>query len=195
MNKIVAPILLGSLVATALAGCVLVTGQTTQAQHSMMGGDSDTDTDGAKAFDMNDVMFAQMMIPHHEQAVELATLAETHTTNPKILDLAARIKAAQAPEISQMRGWLKTAGMGMSGSDNMAMPGLVSDADMATIKAASGAKFDKLFLVHMIAHHEGAITMANDVLKTSTNDEVISLAKTIVTSQQAEIDEMKALLG
>ncbi|MEY4313170.1 MAG: hypothetical protein RLZZ319_679, partial [Actinomycetota bacterium] len=109
MRKIVAPLALASLLTVGLAGCIILPGQTTDAQHGMMN-DGDADTDSVAAFDMNDVMFAQMMIPHHEQAVELATLAESNTTNPKILDLASRITSAQAPEIELMKGWLESAG-------------------------------------------------------------------------------------
>lgn len=87
MRKTIAPIALASLLTIGLAGCVILPGQTTEAQHGMMN-DGDSDADSASAFDMNDVMFAQMMIPHHKQAVELATIAESNTTNPKILDLA-----------------------------------------------------------------------------------------------------------
>ncbi len=195
MRKLVAPFALASLLVVGLAGCVIVPGQTTDAQHGGMMNDGDSDSDTSSSFDMNDVMFAQMMIPHHEQAVELATLAEANTTNPKILDLASRIKSAQAPEIEQMKGWLDSAGAGMDMNHSMPMAGIVSEKDMATIRNAMGAEFDGLFLVHMIAHHQGAIDMAKDVVETSTNDEVITLANNIITSQQAEIDEMNALLG
>jgi uncharacterized protein (DUF305 family) len=148
-------------------------------------------------FDAADVMFAQMMIPHHSQAVELASLAEANTTNPVILDLASRIKGAQQPEIDTMTAWLATAGSSAvdHGSHGMSMPGMVSAADMAALEKATGSEFDALFLSHMIQHHEGAIDMANDVLATTKNDDVAALATAIVAAQTAEIDEMYALLG
>ena len=194
MKRYLASLTITSLLAFGVAGCALIPGDTTDAQHGMTH-DGDADTDTAASFDANDVMFAQMMLPHHQQAIDLATLAETNTTNPRILDLASRIKAAQSPEIDAMTGWLESAGVDMEMGHTMPMPGIVSEADMNAIRAASGAEFDGLFLVHMIAHHQGAIEMAKTVLATTTNDEVVALANEIITAQQAEIDEMNALLG
>jgi uncharacterized protein (DUF305 family) len=145
-------------------------------------------------FSMNDIMFAQMMIPHHEQAVELASLAETNTDYVIILDLASRVKSAQQPEIDEMRAWLTEAGFDVEMGHTMAMPGLVSDADMAEIENAQGDEFDVLFLTHMIAHHKGAVDMADDVLASTTSPRVRELATAIVESQAAEIAEMEALL-
>ena len=199
MNKFVAPIALSAVLALNLGGCstdlmgFFNQGGETQAQQPT----STTAPTFAQPFDMNDVMFAQMMIPHHSQAVELATLAEANTTTPAILDLAARIKGAQQPEIDIMTAWLTSAGAMMDGhgAHGMAMPGLVSDADMSALENAKGTEFDALFLSHMIQHHEGAITMANDVLLTTENDDVKSLASAIVAAQTAEIAEMHVLLG
>ena len=199
MHKIVAPIALTALLALSLGGCssdlfgFLNHGKETQAQLPP----STTAPTFAQPFDANDVMFAQMMIPHHSQAVELATLAETNTTTLAILDLAARIKGAQQPEIDTMTAWLAAAGAMVNGhgSHGMSMPGLVSDADMAVLEKATGAEFDALFLSHMIQHHEGAIDMANDVLATTQNDDVRALANAIVAAQTAEIVEMSGLLG
>lgn len=199
MNKIVAPIALSALLALSLGGCssdlfgFLNQGGETQAQHP-----TTTPTPAfAQPFDANDIMFAQMMIPHHSQAVELATLAEANTTTPAILDLAARIDGAQHTEIHTMEAWLAAAGSSADGhgAHGMSMPGLVSDADMALLEQATGVKFDALFLSHMIQHHEGAIDMANDVLATTMNDDVRALATAIVAAQTAEIAEMSSLLG
>lgn len=191
MRKILLPIVLTGMLSIGLSGCVINLGDTSTAQHGMMDGDSDADS---SAYSMNDIMFAQMMIPHHEQAVELATIAETNTTNPAILDLAARIKNAQQPEIEQMQAWLDDDNAGMDMSHNMAMPGIVSDEDMATIRAAKDAEFDSLFLTHMIAHHKGAIEMVNDLVADSANPEVKALGQAIVKAQTAEIDEMQTML-
>ncbi|MBJ7434092.1 MAG: DUF305 domain-containing protein [Microbacteriaceae bacterium] len=195
MNKLVAPIALSAVLALSLGGCssdlfgFLNQGGETQAEKPT--------TVPGSTFDMNDVMFAQMMIPHHSQAVELAALAEANTTTAAILDLAARIKGAQQPEIDTMTAWLAAAGSSAvdHGSHGMSMPGMVSDADMAMLEQATGAEFDALFLAHMIQHHEGAIDMANDVLATTANDEVAALATAIVAAQTAEIAEMTGLLG
>jgi len=195
MNKFVAPIALSAVLALSLGGCssdlfgFLNQGGETQAEKPT--------TVPGSTFDMNDVMFAQKMIPHHSQAVELAALAEANSTNPVILDLAGRIDGVQHTEIHTMEAWLASAGSSADehGSHGMSMPGMVSDADMAMLEQATGAEFDALFLAHMIQHHEGAIDMANDVLATTTNDDVAALATAIVAAQTAEIAEMRTLLG
>ena len=168
----------------ALAGCSVNADEVTPPENSQ----------ASTEFSMNDIMFAQMMIPHHEQAVELASLAETNTDYVIILDLASRIKRAQQPEIDEMRAWLTEVGVDVEMGHSMSMPGLVSDADMAEIENAQGDEFDVLFLTHMIAHHEGAVEMANDVLASTTSPRVRDLATAIVESQTAEIAEMEALL-
>ncbi|MEU9507024.1 DUF305 domain-containing protein [Micromonospora sp. NPDC048170] len=165
------------------------------------GGPSAT-ASGAATFGDADAMFAQMMIPHHRQAVEMADLAETRAADPEVKKLAAEIKAAQAPEIATMSGWLAawgrpvpSPGAEMPHMDHGGMPGMMSDADMKKLAAASGREFDKQFLTLMIAHHEGAVTMARDELARGVNAEAKAMAGQIVSSQQAEIDTMKKILG
>lgn len=189
MRTTLTTLALAASLTLGISGCVVVSHD---GDHGMM---SDSNDQSANAMDMNDIMFAQMMIPHHEQAVELATLAESNTTTVAVLDLAARIKAAQAPEIELMKGWLDDAGVGESMMDDMPMQGIVGDADMDKLRAARGKAFDRLFLTRMIAHHEGAIVMAKNVLGTSENANVETLAHNIIDSQTAEIAEMKGLLG
>lgn len=149
------------------------------------------------AFDQMDIMFAEMMIPHHSQAVTMSDYALSNTTNPEILSLAEKIKAAQAPEISQMEGWLTASGIDPAsvdlGAHAMHMDGMLSDAQLAELEAATGADFDKLYLTYMIQHHEGAITMAQMVLN-SANPEAKKLGDDITSTQQQEIDYMKQLL-
>ncbi|MCX4387017.1 DUF305 domain-containing protein [Micromonospora peucetia] len=164
------------------------------------GGPSATAT-GAAAFGDADAMFAQMMIPHHQQAVEMADLAATRAADPEVKRLAAEIKAAQAPEIATMSGWLTawgrpvpSPGAEMPHMDH-GMPGMMSDADMTKLAAASGREFDRQFLTMMIAHHEGAVTMARDEIAKGVNAEAKALAGQIVSSQQAEIDTMRKILG
>ncbi|WP_214319713.1 DUF305 domain-containing protein [Nonomuraea sediminis] len=142
-----------------------------------------------------DVMFAQMMIPHHEQAVEMADLAATRAQNKEIKDLAAKIKAAQDPEIQTMRGWLEAWGKpAPSGGMSHDMPGIMSKADMKKLESAKGAAFDRLFARLMIAHHNGAIDMARTEQAQGSNDQAKSLAKTIESAQQAEVTQMQSLL-
>ncbi|SCL25207.1 Uncharacterized conserved protein, DUF305 family [Micromonospora nigra] len=157
-------------------------------------------TAGAAPFGDADVMFAQMMIPHHQQAVEMADLAATRAADPEVKSLAADIKAAQGPEIDAMSGWLTTwgrpvpsPGAEMPHMDH-AMPGMMSDADMAGLTKASGRDFDRKFLTMMIAHHEGAIEMARSETATGTSPEAKAMAQQIATSQQKEIALMRGIL-
>ena len=147
-----------------------------------------------------DAMFAQMMIPHHEQAVEMSTLAETRASSPQIKELAAEIKAAQQPEIDQMTAWLEEWGMPvMSGMDAMGehgghgMSGMLTDEQMQQLADAQGPEFDRLFAEFMILHHEGAIDMAEDVVD-SKDPRVAALAQAILTTQAEEIAQMRAFL-
>ena len=143
-----------------------------------------------------DVTFAQSMIPHHTQAVEMAQLVMDKGSSAEVKALGERIKAAQSPEIEQMRGWLTAWGAPetMAGMD-MGGQGMMSKTEMASFSALSGAALDRKFLETMTAHHEGAITMANVEQTTGKDTAAIALANSIVTSQEAEIKEMKALLA
>jgi uncharacterized protein (DUF305 family) len=152
-------------------------------------------------FNDADVMFAQMMIVHHQEAVEMAAMADGRAASTEVKDLAGKIKAAQQPEIDTMTGWLtawgkapmpdKTGGMDHGG----AMPGDMSDADMAALHDAKGAAFDKQFLTLMVKHHEGAIEMAQEQVDKGSNPQAKALAAKIVTDQQAEIATMKQILA
>lgn len=147
-----------------------------------------------------DVEFAQMMIAHHQQAVQMSTLAETRANDPELKQLAAQIKAAQQPEIDTMTGWLTTWGQptAQPSGHNMpgmgAMPGMMSDAEMQQLQAAKGADFDRMFARMMIAHHSGAIQMANDELKNGDNTDAKTLAQQVVTSQSAEVTQLQKIL-
>jgi uncharacterized protein (DUF305 family) len=146
-------------------------------------------------FDADDVMFAQMMIVHHEQAVEMSELAQANTSNPEILALAGAIGGTQQAEINTMQSWLTAAGASDSHMHDMEMPGLADQRTMEDLAASTDAMFDALFLIAMIQHHEGAIAMANDVLATTVNDDVAALGTAIVAGQTAEITAIYTLLG
>lgn len=147
------------------------------------------------AFNDADVAFAQEMIPHHSQAVEMATLALDRSDNSAILGLAGRIQKAQDPEIEQMRTWLTSWDMPEMDNemDGMAMNGMMSADDMTALTAASGPGFDAMFVTMMIQHHEGAITMAKSLITEGSDPQVRTLAEGVITAQEAEIAEMKAL--
>jgi uncharacterized protein (DUF305 family) len=153
-------------------------------------------TDGARA---GDIGFAQMMVPHHEQAVEMADIAQSKTSaSTDIKNLAAGVKTAQDPEIQLMKGWLTLWGTStnstVSGMDHGSTHGMMNDTDLATLRQAESAAFDRQWLTMMIQHHRGAVTAAQQVLTTSTNPDVKALANAIITSQQAEITTMQQLL-
>ncbi|MGV0745539.1 DUF305 domain-containing protein [Mycolicibacterium sp. XJ870] len=170
---------------------------------------------GAEAHNDADVMFAQHMIPHHRQAVEMSDmLLAKQGIDARVTDLATQIRAAQAPEIEQMQGWLKqwgnppmppmpsgdTAHGGMEHGDMgdggmPGMQGMMSEADMTALQNAQGVEAAKLFLTQMIAHHEGAITMAQDEIDDGQFPAAVEMARTIVTTQQQEIDTMRGILG
>jgi uncharacterized protein (DUF305 family) len=171
-----------------------------EATVNVPGGSSATDA----TFNPADVAFAQGMIPHHEQAVVMSTLAldPARSAGPKVKDLATRIQAAQGPEIQTMTGWLTAwkqplvmAGMeGMEGMEGMAMNGMMSAEEMTALSAATGDGFDKMWLEMMVRHHEGAVTMSKTEQTSGKSPEAVALAAQIVTAQEAEITEMKALL-
>lgn len=195
MKKLVAPLAISALLVTGLAGCsvdfgALLTGggQTTAEQP---GGDSGSE---AQPLDPQDIMFLQMMIVHHGQAIELADLALANTSTPEIIDLATRIKAAQEPEIATMTSWLENAGASVEGHV-MEMDGMVEPETMAELASLTDSAFDALFLMSMIQHHQGAIDMSSDIASMTSNDDLAAFADTIRESQSAEIDEMNLLLG
>ncbi|OHX01562.1 DUF305 domain-containing protein [Micromonospora sp. WMMB235] len=159
-----------------------------------------------------DVMFAQMMIPHHQQAVAMADLAPTRASDSELKNLAAKIKAAQDPEITTMKGWLTawgkptdlpsdhsmpgmsaTPGHGMPGMD-AGMPGMMSEQQMTDLAAAKGPAFDKMFAEMMIAHHKGAIDMARTEQADGSNPEAKALAAKIASDQAAEVQTLQKIL-
>lgn len=161
--------------------------------------------DGAE-FNATDVAFAQGMIPHHAQAIQMADMALDISTNPDVTALAEQIKAAQDPEIDQMTTWLTDwdqtvpdpgAPMddNMEGAGGMMMTGMMSEADMARLGNATGTDFDRMFLEMMILHHEGAIEMAEQELADGKYQPTKDLAQAVITGQQAEIEEMNTLIA
>ncbi|MDP9889924.1 DUF305 domain-containing protein [Pseudarthrobacter enclensis] len=145
-----------------------------------------------------DIMFAQMMIPHHSQAVEMSDIILAKSGMPaEVAALATKIKAAQAPEIQQMTGWLAGWGIPTAMGDHSGhgMTGMVDDAGIEKLKSATGADAAKLFLEQMIGHHEGAIEMAQQEISAGKSPDAVKLGHDIVDAQQAEITRMKQLLA
>lgn len=144
---------------------------------------------------MNEFMFAEMMIPHHQQAVDMSDLALKKSTNPSILDLAQRIKDAQSAEIVQMKTWLggESSNSMMSDHSGHSMGGMLTEEEFSKLESATGIEFDKLFLEGMIVHHEGAIDMSR-MIKDTPTEEVNIFGLNVVEVQSAEIREMKEIL-
>lgn len=145
-----------------------------------------------------DIAFAQMMIPHHAQAVEMSDIILAKTGIPaEVMGLATRIKDAQAPEIEAMTGWLETWNQPTMMSDHSghSMGGMVDAQGIDELKAAEGTEAAKLFLTQMVGHHEGAVSMAKQELSVGKYPEAVELSRAIITSQEAEIAEMKDLLA
>jgi uncharacterized protein (DUF305 family) len=187
-------------IALALAGCATTAGGGSGMPGMDHGGGSSSSpaTTVQGEFNAADSMFAMMMIPHHEQAIEMSDVILAKTgVDQDVLDLAQQIKDAQAPEIELMQSWLDDWGMpssgGMDGMDHG--NGMMSDDDMAALEAAEGADAARLFLQQMIEHHEGAIDMAQDVLDDGANPEVLALAERIISAQTDEIATMERLLA
>jgi uncharacterized protein (DUF305 family) len=211
----------------ALAGIVLAAGgllagcTATASNMGSMPGMSHSSSTPAASHNAQDVMFAQMMLVHHEGAIAMADLAPARAASTQVKDLASQIKAAQQPEIVEMTAWLKAwgaptampgsgstptpsassmAGMDMStpmptdSSGMGTMPGMTPQ-DMASLQAASGAAFDKLFLTLMIQHHQGAVTMAQQEQSGGMDGAAKKLADSIVTSQTKQISNMKGMLA
>lgn len=141
-----------------------------------------------------DEMFVTMMLPHHQQAVEMSEMVlEKDGLDPRVADLAERIRDAQAPEIEQLQGWLDEWGVDASGGGHSG-GGMMSEDDMQALEDADGAEAGPLFLQQMVAHHEGAVEMAETEVADGQHPDVVALAQQIADAQSAEIAEMEQLL-
>ena len=149
-----------------------------------------------------DVMFTTMMIPHHQQAVEMSDTLLTKTgVDERVTKLAKAIKAAQGPEIEQMQGWLGAWGVpepekGMGGMGGMGHDdGMMSPEEMTALETAPGPKASKMYLTQMLAHHKGALTMAQQEIDEGKFPDAIQLAKDIKRTQTEEITTMNDILA
>ncbi|MDL9946637.1 DUF305 domain-containing protein [Gordonia sp. ABSL11-1] len=195
-----------STAAALFAGCSTSDDEPTTPSASMEhgGAHSAAPTSSSESATHNaaDVTFNQMMIPHHEQAVEMAGLVRGRSTDPALLELATRIADAQQPEIDEMTARLSGWGIDAAGGGHAAggheghdMSGMMSESDMSALTAARGAEFDRLWLEGMIRHHQGAVEMADDELASGIDGPSRALAEQVRKAQQAEIDEMRRMLG
>ena len=196
-----------AITAAGLALAAVLTACGSSDESSMDGMDnSGSDTSSASSTsDTADVTFAQLMIPHHEQAIEMADLALKYAKSTEVRQLATQIQSAQGPEIEQMTQWLQDWGartampssdgdMGGMDMGGMESDGMMTEGEMESLAASRGSEFDRMWLRMMIAHHEGAIAMAQQVLGTTNTDAVAALAEDIIQAQQTEIETMQELL-
>jgi uncharacterized protein (DUF305 family) len=186
--------------ALALAACGGTGGKSTG--HAMNGHSMNGRSVGAGSMppatrhNGQDVMFAQMMIPHHQQAITMSRQATAKASSPDVKRLAVQIEKAQQPEIDKMTGWLKVWGASMPSPGGMHMgEGMMSEQDMKRLGTLSGRDFDRAFLQMMIRHHQGAVAMAGTERAQGSNADAKALAGSITDAQSTEIATMRNLLN
>ena len=189
-NSVFKPVIAGLvalIMVMALTGCSkdASKGMDHEGHSSMASGELSSD----------DIMFLQMMIPHHQQAIDMSDLALTKSSDSELLALAKDIRDGQGAEIVKMKAWLAGANAGMDPGHSMgdSMGGMLSDSELAALKAATGKSFDLLWLKGMTGHHDGAIDMAA-MIEDADNDEIKSFGQAIVTSQSAQNKQMAAMI-
>lgn len=187
-------------IAAALALGLTLAGCSASNNTGSSTGSSASSSSAASAHNDQDVMFAQMMLPHHKQAVEMSDmlLAKGDGVDPDVATLAKQIKAEQGPEITQLTSWLKGWGE-PTGSEHSttghSMSGMMSDSDMSDLDQASAEDAGKLFLQQMVQHHEGAVDMAKTEVDKGKNTDAVAMAKSIVSSQTEQITQMQDMLA
>lgn len=148
---------------------------------------------GPLAYTGADEMFLQMMIPHHQQAIDISNIALKTSRDSELLALAKTIIKAQSAEIVQMQSWLKDANVNPGMGHSMGMGGMLDDAELSALSAATGKTFDALWLKGMIGHHDGAIHMTT-MIKDASNPDIKAFGERVVKDQSAQIVQMQAML-
>ncbi|NEW40841.1 DUF305 domain-containing protein [Nocardia cyriacigeorgica] len=184
-------------VALTVAGC---SDDSTSATETTTSAAATTTSSIRTDFNDADVTFLQMMYPHHAQAVDMAKMVPSRTQNPQLLALATAIEGAQAPEMQQITTLLHSFGKSAPsaeghGGHGAQMPGMMTHEQMTALENATGPEFDRQWIQMMIEHHTGAIDMANTELADGVNADTKALATSIIAAQQAEIDQMRQMLG
>jgi uncharacterized protein (DUF305 family) len=179
--------LVALIMVMALAGC---------SKDGSMGMDHEGHSSEASGdLSSDEIMFLQMMIPHHQQAIDISDLALTKSADAELLALAKSIRDEQAAEIVTMKAWLDAAGADLDPGHSMGhgMGGMLGDSELAALKAATGKSFDLLWLKGMTGHHDGAIDMAA-MIENAKNPEIKSFGQAIVSSQSEQNKAMAAML-
>lgn len=208
MRKYLIGISAAAIVALA-AGCGSGESDTPAMNHGQTASSTPADSAGQAEHNDQDIAFAQGMIPHHQQAVDMAKMATERATDQKVKDLASRIEGAQEPEIQQLTGMLEAWGAptesteptestgssmpGMGHGDMSSGSGMMTDEEMQQLEQATGADFDRMWLQMMIEHHQGAVDMAKTELEKGSNADAKALAQAIIDAQEAEIGEMQGM--
>jgi uncharacterized protein (DUF305 family) len=181
--------LAGALLTGALMlALVACAGQSGGTGSSMIG------PSGTQVFNDVDVTFLQQMIMHHQKAIAMAKIAESRAKDPNVKQLASKIDAEQSPEIQTMTGWLRAWGKPAPTTTPRTMPSMMPGPNISATTGTQGAEFDRKFLQMMTAHHQAAVAMAKTEQASGANPEAKQLAKTIETSQTAEISQMQQVL-
>lgn len=195
------PLALG---ASALTLGLVLTG--CSAETPSTNGNTAPSTSASPLANAGDEMFVTMMIPHHQQAIDMADIVLSKDgLDPRVGDLAQQVKDAQGPEIERMLGWLEDWGVeydpdAMGGMDHGSMnpgggDGMMSEDEMTSLENADATDASRLFLEQMIMHHEGAIDMARTALEDAQNPDVLALAQQVIDDQASEITTMQSLLA
>jgi len=176
-----------AIVALSLSGCASASNKGMDHEGHLAQASGDLSSD--------DVMFLQMMIPHHQQAIDISDLALTKSADSELLALAKNIRDEQAAEIVKMKAWLDAAGadLEMDHGASHSMSGMLSDSELAALEKATGKSFDVLWLKGMTGHHDGAIHMAT-MIEDASNPEIKSFGQAIVTTQSAQNKQMAAMI-
>jgi uncharacterized protein (DUF305 family) len=203
----------GSLVVLVVAVAVLISGTSgTAFQQAPPGADPKPRPDLVRApYSDADVQFMAGMIPHHAQAVLMASMARSHQASPALQMMCERMLISQRDEIEYMRNWLRDRGQYVPAADathhkmkhgdmehDMLMPGMLTSEEMSALDKARGAEWDRLFMIGMIKHHMGALKMVDDLFETHgalQDDDLFKFASDIYADQQAEIERMEKMLN
>ena len=182
------------LVIAAIVGSVITVSACSTAATP---GTTGSSSSASAAFTKADVSFATDMSAHHQQAVEMSQmLLDKSDIDPRVVTLAQEIKAAQGPEIKQMKSWLSDWGQKPDSMSGMDMGGtLMSDSDMNDLKSSTGLAASKLFLTQMTVHHKSALVMAKTEVDSGKNADAVTLAKNIISTQTTEITTMSDILA
>ena len=181
---------------TSATSTATTTAETTETTTATTEADREISADHNDA----DIMFAQMMIPHHQQAVEMSEVLLAKDDIPaEVVEFAQRVIDAQGPEIDRMNAMLEAWGQqpvtgDMGEMDHGGMSGMMSEEDMTALEEAQGTEAARLYLEQMTAHHEGAVDMARDEVADGQNPQAIALAEQVIEDQEAEIAQMQQML-